>query len=134
MGQESGGSKREVIYTDNIVEVTEVVRLSPSFEGKIKVGDLLPVRTLGGTVTGVTFKNGIDDLLPMGKNILLFLVDGNKEPTLPSSKTSYYSLVGTINGVFNLTSDGLAVRDKVKDSFNLQDVLDTIKETKLKNF
>ena len=133
-GKESGGNKRDVISTDTIVEVSEVVRLSPSLEGKIKVGDLIPVRILGGEVDKITFRTGNEDLLPLDQNMLLFLVDGKKEPGLPKTTTDYYSVVGTFSGAFKLTSDGSAQRDKVKDSYKLKDILDTVKTTKLKSF
>lgn len=75
----------------------------------------------------MSLTSGNEDLLPIDQKMLLFLVDGKKEPSLPSSSTDYYSIVGTFSGAFKLTCDGSALREKLQDSHKVDEILNIVK-------
>jgi hypothetical protein len=109
----------DVIYQDTKVKITQVVKNTLSDEN-LKENKVIYVRTLGGTADGLSVNTDTKNIFRSSGNVLLCLVEGTKIPNLPESSkdNKVYAITGTIHGAFNLTSDGLAQRDIVGDSFD----------------
>lgn len=112
----------DAIYVDNNIKITKIIKNIQI--ANINIGDIITVRNLGGTTSDYKFEIDSDLLLPDKGSLLLCLVDGAKIPSIPTSNDKhYYAIVGGIHGAFNLSTDGLAKRSIVKDSYKLDHLL-----------
>ena len=116
-------TENDVVFQDTKVKITQVVKNTLNDEN-LKENDVIFVRTLGGTSDGLSVNADTTNILQSSGNVLLCLIEGTKIPNLPESKDNkVYAITGTIHGAFNLTSDGLAQRGIVDDSFHKNELL-----------
>ncbi|MDD2421359.1 MAG: hypothetical protein PHU78_04385 [Heliobacteriaceae bacterium] len=108
--------EESVIYTDTKVQVKEILNQNTGLEDNICLEELLTVRTLGGRLNDQEMFDDSSPEFVVGKDMLLFLMDGKKVRKLPYSEEPYYYVSAGYNGAFCL-ENGLAVRTKLNDQY-----------------
>lgn len=115
-GKEPEGVKDDdTIFTDNLVEVTKVIK------GEVKIGDVLKVRTNAGEIDTSkkikVIRSDSDANFSKGEKVLLFLTYDNSGFNKNKSK-DYFALTGGIQGKYTISSD------KIKDAVGQEKSLD----------
>lgn len=124
----AGGRKEDVIYTDTIIRVEKVLKAKTPLGKKVKSGESLTVRTLGGKVGNTDLISEIDPGLEKDEKLILFLVDSNQLPMLPPSPKPVFGIVWGYNGSFVVDSNGNATKKKTEDNFKVQDIIRDIEK------